>query len=173
MYIGSNSFWNYFNVFRYIKCKNLQNDYCTNLGYRIWWGLNSSPGWYSVAPYGVECKFIISLQNPSKVYKQIEKFSRKCFVLCNTCLGSDSERVFRKLWGEQAYFNSFSTSQRGLAILIKDCLPAKDVEIENVIKGNYTRCAFKVREQNVLLQLFMLLTKTWRTMRLIMKVTYF
>ena len=96
-------------------------------------------GWnvYSPSDYKTQVKFINKLKSaPENV-----------FVLCDTCLGSDSERVFRKLWGEQAYFNLFSTSQRGLAILIKDCL-----QIENVIKGNYTRFAFKVREQNILLK---------------------
>ena len=92
-------------------------------------------------------------------YKTQVKFKNKlksapenCFILCNTRLGSDSERVFGKLWGEQSYFNSFSTIQRGLAIIFKNSLPVKDVKIENVIKGNYTRLTFKVREQNALIK---------------------
>ena len=67
-------------------------------------------------------------------------------------MGSDSQRVFAKLWGEQSYFNSFSASQRGLAILIKDSLPVKDVKVENIINGNYTKLMFKIKEQKVLIK---------------------
>ena len=75
-----------------------------------------------------------------------------CFVLCDTCLSSDSQRVFAKLWGEKSYFNSFSTSQRGVAILIKDSLPVTDVKIENVINGNYTKLTFKLKDQKILIK---------------------
>ena len=50
------------------------------------------------------------------------------------------------------YFNSFSTSQRGLAILIKDSLPVTDIKIENIIKGNYTKLTFKLKDQKILIK---------------------
>ena len=83
-------------------------------------------GWNvnSLSDYKTQVKFINKLKSAPE----------NCVILCDTRLGSDSERVFRKLWGEQSYFNSFSTTQRGLAILIKDSLPVKDVQIENVIR---------------------------------------
>ena len=77
-------------------------------------------------------------------YKTQDKFINKLkgsqenvIILFDTCLNCDSQRVFGKLWGEGAYFNSFSSSQRGLTILMKDSLPARDVKVENIIKGNY------------------------------------
>ena len=54
--------------------------------------------------------------------------------------------------GGGAYFNSFSSSQRGLTILLKDSLPAKEVKINNIIKGNYIRLTFKVKDLNVLVK---------------------
>ena len=51
-----------------------------------------------------------------------------------------------------AYFNSFSSSQRGLTILLKDSLPAREVKINNIIKGNYTRLTFIVKDINVLVK---------------------
>ena len=87
-----------------------------------------------------------------KLINKLKSSPENCFVLSNTRLSSDSQRVFKKLWGEGAYFNSYSNSQRDLAILIKDSLPAKDVKVENIIKGNYTRLTFKVKELRILIK---------------------
>ena len=66
--------------------------------------------------------------------------------------GVTARGFFGKLWGDQYHFNSFSTSQKGLAILIKDSLPVKDVKMENIIKGNYTKLTFKIKEQKILIK---------------------
>ena len=101
-------------------------------------------GWNvnSLSDYKTQVKFINKLKGAAE----------NVFVLCDTRLGSASQRGFAKLWGEKAYFNSFSTSQRGLAVLIKDSLPVTDVKIENVIKGNYTKLTFKLKDQNILVK---------------------
>ena len=101
-------------------------------------------GWNvnSLSDYKTQVKFINKLKSsPENV-----------FILSDTGLNSDSQRVFGKLWGEGAYFNSFSSSQRGLTILLKDSLPAREVKINNIIKGNYTRLTFKVKDLNVLVK---------------------
>ena len=54
--------------------------------------------------------------------------------------------------GGGIYFNSYISSQRGLAILLKDSLPAKDIIIENVLEGDYTRLTFTVKAQIVLVK---------------------
>ena len=105
---------------------------------------------------GWNVNYLSDYKSQVKFLNKLKSAPEKCFILSDTRLGSDSERVFGKLWGEQSYFNSFSTSQRGLAILIKDSLPVKDMQIENIIKGNYTKLTFKIREQKI----SMLLTKT-------------
>ena len=46
-----------------------------------------------------------------------------------------------KVWGERVFFNSYSSSKRGIAVLIKDNAPITNLEWENfsklsmVIKG--------------------------------------
>ena len=83
---------------------------------------------------------------------KLKNAPENCSILCHTRLGIDSEKVFQKLWGGQAYFNSYSNNQRGLAILFKDSLPAKDIKIENIIKGNYTRLSFTIKAQKTLVK---------------------
>ena len=93
-------------------------------------------GWNvnSLSDYKTQVKFIYKLKGSQE----------NVFILCDTCLNCDSQRVFGKLWGEGAYFNSFSSSQIGLTILFRDSLPAREVKVDNIIKGNYSRITFKV-----------------------------
>ena len=100
------------------------------------WNINS------LSDYKTQVKFINKLKG----------LQENLFILCDTRLNCDSQRVFGKLWGEGAYFNSFSSSQRGLTILFKDSLPAREVNINNLIKGNYTRLTFKVKNLTVLVK---------------------
>ena len=86
------------------------------------WNLNS------LSDYKTQVKFINKLKGAVE----------NVFILCDTRLGSDSQRGFAMHWVGKSYFNSFSTSQRGLAISIRDSLPVTDVKAENIIKGNYT-----------------------------------
>lgn len=101
-------------------------------------------GWNvnSLSDYKSQVKFINKLRG----------FQENVFILCDTRLDSDSQRAFSKILGEGAYFNSFSSSQRGLTILIKDSLPAKEVKIENIVKGNYSRLTFKVKDFTILIK---------------------
>ena len=46
--------------------------------------------------------------------------------------------------GERSFFNSYSTNQRVLAILFRVLLPAKNVQVEKIIFGNYSRVTFEV-----------------------------
>ena len=84
-------------------------------------------GWNvnSLSDYKTQVKFINKLKG----------LQENLFILCDTRLDCDSQRVFGKLWGEGAYFNSFSSSQRGLAILFRDSLPVKEVKVNNIIEG--------------------------------------
>ena len=50
------------------------------------------------------------------------------FVLVDTRFKSEQEREFEKLCDGLIYFNSFSSNQRGLMVLLKDTLPAKNVK---------------------------------------------
>ena len=54
--------------------------------------------------------------------------------------------------GGLIYFNSFGSNQRGLVVLLKDSLPAKNVKIENILKGDYTRLTFVVNSTKILIK---------------------
>ena len=56
------------------------------------------------------------------------------------------------MWGEGAYFNSYSNSQRGLAVLFKDSLPVKNIQFQNIIDGNFSKLTFKVKGFSVLIK---------------------
>ena len=55
-------------------------------------------------------------------------------MLVDTRFESEQEREFEKLRDRPIYFNSFSSNQRGLMVLLKDSLPAKNVKMENILK---------------------------------------
>ena len=74
------------------------------------------------------------------------------FVLCDTRLSLADETPFEKLWGERVYFNSHSSDKRGLAILIKDGTPIEEIHCENIIKGNFSKLSFKVKNEYVLVK---------------------
>ena len=74
------------------------------------------------------------------------------FLLCDTRLGLTDEATFKKLWGETVMFNSHSSEKRGLAVLIKDGTPIKDVSFQNIIKGYFSKLSFYVKDEHVLVK---------------------
>ena len=67
-------------------------------------------------------------------------------------LGKEEEREFEKLWDGPIYFNSFSSNQRGLVVLFKDSLPAKNIKFENILKGDYSQLSFVVNSIKILIK---------------------
>ena len=61
-------------------------------------------------------------------------------------------KELEKLWDGQIFFNSYSSNQRGLVILFKNSLPAKDIKINNILNGDYTRLTFTVMAQKILIK---------------------
>ena len=78
--------------------------------------------------------------------------NENCFVLVDTRFETVHEREFEQLWDGPVNFNSFSSNQRGLMVLLKDSLPAKNIKIENVIQGDYTRLSFLINETKILIK---------------------
>ena len=101
---------------------------------------------------GWNVNFLSDYKTQVKFINKLKGLQENLFILCDARLDCRSQRVFEKLWGEGAYFNSFSSSQRGLAILFRDSLPVKEVKVSNIIEGNYSRITFKVKNHNVLLK---------------------
>ena len=67
------------------------------------------------------------------------------FVLSDTRLSLSDETAFRKLWGEKVFLNLHSSNKRGIAILVKDGTPIDDIKCENILKGNFSKLTFKVK----------------------------
>ena len=56
------------------------------------------------------------------------------------------------MWGGMAYFNSYCSNKRGIAVLIKNDNPISNIEWENVIQGNFSKLSFKVKDETVLVK---------------------
>merc|ERR1712121_302273 len=50
------------------------------------------------------------------------------------------------------YFNSFSSNQRGLMVLLKDSMPAKNVKMENILLGDYSWLTLSLGDTKVLIK---------------------
>ena len=87
-------------------------------------------------------QFINKLKNSN------ENFS----ILIDSRLGKEEEWEFEKLWDGPIYFNSFSSNQRGLVVLLKDSLPAKNIKIENILEGDYSQLTFVVNSAKILIK---------------------
>ena len=70
----------------------------------------------------------------------------------DTRFESEQEREFEKLWDRPIYFDSFSSYQRGLMVLLKDSLPAKNVKMENILLGDYSRLTLSLGDTKVLIK---------------------
>ena len=69
---------------------------------------------------------------------KLKNSSENIFILVDTRFGPKQERDFEKLSDGPIFFNSFNSNQRGLMVLFRDALPAKNIVIENRIRGDYS-----------------------------------
>ena len=83
---------------------------------------------------------------------KLKNSNENIFVLVDTRFESEQEREFEKLWDGPVYFNSFSSNQRGLMVLLKDSLPAKNVKMENILIGDYSRLTLSLGDTKVLIK---------------------
>ena len=97
-----------------------------------------------------------SITKGFKTWKQfinkLKNSNENCFILCDTRFEEVHEKEFEKLWDGPIFFNSFSSNQRGLAVLLKESLPAKDIKIENIISGDYTWLTFVMQNTKILIK---------------------
>ena len=84
--------------------------------------------------------------------KKLKNSSENCFILVDSRFEKEHEREFEKLWDGPIFFNSFSSNQRGLVVLLKDSLPAINIKIETIIRGDYTRLSFVVHNTKILIK---------------------
>ena len=67
---------------------------------------------------------------------KLKNSNENCFILVDSRLSKEGEKDFEKLWDGPIFFNSFSSNQRGLVILFKNSLPAKNIKILNIFQGD-------------------------------------
>ena len=73
-------------------------------------------------------------------------------MLCDTRLSPSKEGAFRKLWGETCHFNSHSSDKHGIAVLIRDGTPIDNIKFQNIIRGNFSKLTFNVKNESVLVK---------------------
>ena len=73
-------------------------------------------------------------------------------VLCDTRLSPTDKGPFRTLWGKTVRFNSHSRDKRGIAVLIRDGTPIENINFQNVIKGDFSKLTFNVKNQSILIK---------------------
>ena len=69
---------------------------------------------------------------------KLKNSNENIFILVDTRFGPKQEKDFEKLWDRPIFFNPFNSSQRGLMVLFQDALPAKNIVMENKLKGDFS-----------------------------------
>merc|ERR1711867_420895 len=83
---------------------------------------------------------------------KMKNATEEVFIIVDTRFEAEHETEFRKLWDGPIFFNSHSSVQRGIMVLIKDSFTGKDLELCNILKGNYSRLMFTMRGFKVLIK---------------------
>ena len=83
---------------------------------------------------------------------KLKNSNENVFVLIDTRFESEHEREFEKLWDGPVYFNSYSSNQRGLIVLLKDSFPVKDIKFKNILKGDYSQLTLTMGESKILIK---------------------
>ena len=73
---------------------------------------------------------------------KLKNSNENIFVLIDSRFEVEHEQEFEKLWDGPVFYNSFSSNQRGLIVLLKDSFTAKNIEFSNILKGDYSRLTF-------------------------------
>ena len=97
----------------------------------------------------------VNLVGPKKSQIQflsnIRKSKANLNVSINTRLQGNLDDCFRKLGGGWAFFNSYITNSRGIAVLLKDDFEVEEIIFENVIPGNLSRMTFMLQGERYLI----------------------
>ena len=83
---------------------------------------------------------------------KLKNSNENIFVLIDTRFESEHEQEFEKLWDGPVFYNSYSSNQRGLIVLLKDSFTAKNIEFRNILKGDYSRLTLTMGESKILIK---------------------
>ena len=76
---------------------------------------------------------------------KMKSATEEIFIVVDTRFESEHESEFKKLWDGHIFFNSYSSIQRGIMVLVKDSFMGKDLDFKNILTGNYSRLCFTMR----------------------------
>ena len=90
-----------------------------------------------------------SRQSWVRFVNKVKNSNENVFILTDTRFDTEQEIEFRKLWDGIVFYNSMSSNQRGIMVLVKDAFAGKNLKFSNILKGDYSRltftmCGFKV-----------------------------
>ena len=97
----------------------------------------------------IQCWNVNSMRKSEKSWSQfINKMraaTEEIFIVVDTRFESEHEFEFKKLWDGPIFFNSYSSIQRGIMVLVKDTFVGKDLNFKTILQGNYSRLSFTMR----------------------------
>ena len=104
----------------------------------------------------IQCWNVNSMRKSEKSWSQfINKMraaTEEIFIIVDTRFESEQEFEFKKLWDGPIFFNSYSSIQRGIMVLVKDTFVGKDLNFKTILRGNYSRLSFTMRGFKVLIK---------------------
>ena len=93
-----------------------------------------------------------SRQSWVRIINKVKNSKENIFILVDTRFENEQENEFKKLWDGTVFYNSMSTSQRGIMVLIKDSFAGKNLKFCNILKGDYSRLTFTLCGFEVLIK---------------------
>ena len=88
----------------------------------------------------VQCWNVNSMMKSEKSWLQfvnkMKNSIENVFIIVDSQFETEQEIEFRKLWDGPIFFNSHSSVERGIMVLIKDSFIGKDLEFCNILKGH-------------------------------------
>ena len=92
-------------------------------------------------------------KNPKRfqVFSFLKRKDADIFILTDTRLNPVVENAVKAEWGGPAYFSSFNSQSRGVAILLKKNLPINVVNISKDVNGNLLCILLNFDEKNILI----------------------
>ena len=93
-------------------------------------------------------------KNPKRgqVLHFLKKKKADILILVDTRLSKEVENEVKAEWGGPAYFSSFSSQARGIAVLIKKDSPIKVLDSFSDIAGNISAILIQIEENIILIQ---------------------
>ena len=108
----------------------------------------------SISELKIESLNATSIGSQSKrdrVFNFLKKRDTDIFVVVDTRIDPKREQKVKEDWGGQAYFSSFSSQSRGIAIFLKKNLPIKITDSKKDNEGNLLQLLIEFNDKKILL----------------------